>query len=170
MAPLCMMRMHVTTMIRIDCCIPYTAVEHVDLYPTISALAGIPVDPADESIEGSSYAALFDNPRHAIATSRVFQAAYTQYPRCNAGSMPIDVLKNIRCAFVSKRDFKYMGYSLRTPTWRYTEYAAWDGEKLCPMWNSSVPCVYSELYDHTGDGASRLAIRGWLPSPLFSSH
>ena len=140
--------------------------EHVDLYPTISALAGIPVDPADESIEGSSYAALFDNPRHAIATAQVFQAAYTQYPRCNAGSMPIDVLMNQRCAFVSKRDFKYMGYSLRTPTWRYTEYAAWDGQKLCPMWNSSVPCVYSELYDHTGDGASRLAMP-WVATVSF---
>ena len=40
---------------------------------------------------------------------------------------------------------------VRTPTWRYTEFAEWDGLKLCPVWNASVPCAYSELYDHTGD-------------------
>jgi arylsulfatase A-like enzyme len=81
-------------------------VEHVDLYPTISALAGIPVTGA-ESIEGSSYAALFDDAQHAVASSPAFQAAYTQYPRCNKGkSMPIDILQNSRCASVPKQDFK----------------------------------------------------------------
>eukprot|EP01043_Picozoa_sp_COSAG02_P062008 COSAG02_NODE_8454_length_2566_cov_74.215241_1_plen_169_part_00 len=124
--------------------------EHVDLYPTIAELAGVPVSSA-ESIEGDSYAALFGGDSQTLASAPAFMAAYTQYPRCNRGSMPIDILNNTRCASVAKQDFKYMGYSIRTPTWRYTEYAAWNGMQLCPVWNASVPCAYSELYDHTGD-------------------
>jgi hypothetical protein len=178
-------------------------VEHVDLYPTISELAGIAVPGKagnTEGIEGDSYAALFDMEHYAhyndgtyhyrdgsgsgsgggggggslaassseqqqrrrrreqeeeeallVAAAPQFAAAYTQYPRCNKGSMPIDILNNSRCASVKKADFKYMGYSVRTPTWRYTEFAEWNGLKLCPVWNASVPCAYSELYDHTGD-------------------
>jgi hypothetical protein len=58
---------------------------------------------------------------------------------------------------------RYMGYSVRTPTWRYTEFAQWDGHKLCPIWNASVPCVYSELYDHaTGESFMRVH---WVAVP-----
>ena len=76
-------------------------------YPTLSALAGIPVT-AGESIEGDSYAALFDDPHHAVASSPAFAAAYTQYPRCNKGVAitPENVLGNCRCANVPKQEFK----------------------------------------------------------------
>ena len=33
-------------------------VEHVDLYPTLAEMAGVPVDASVESIEGSSYVAV----------------------------------------------------------------------------------------------------------------
>ena len=44
-----------------------------------------------------------------------------------------------------------MGYSVRTPTWRYTEFAQWDGLTLCLVWNTTLPNALVELYDHTGD-------------------
>merc|ERR1712224_796114 len=56
-----------------------------------------------------------------------------------------------RCFNVKKKDFTYMGYSVRTAEWRYTEYAQWDGANLKPMWNASVPSFGSELYDHRND-------------------
>lgn len=54
-------------------------VEHVDLYPTITALCGLP-DPlaAGEAIQGTSYAALFDNAVLTEAEAEAFSNAYTQ--------------------------------------------------------------------------------------------
>ena len=43
---------------------------------------------------------------------------------------------------------RYMGYSIRTSSWRYTEWAAWDGALLKPRWNVSAGV---ELYDHAAD-------------------
>merc|ERR1712014_84820 len=40
-----------------------------------------------------------------------------------------------RCAGVDKADFAYMGYSVRTSRWRYTEWAKWNGQKLKPDWS-----------------------------------
>eukprot|EP01065_Artemidia_motanka_P017535 TRINITY_DN2098_c0_g1_i1.p1 TRINITY_DN2098_c0_g1~~TRINITY_DN2098_c0_g1_i1.p1 ORF type:complete len:645 (+),score=198.09 TRINITY_DN2098_c0_g1_i1:62-1936(+) len=119
-------------------------VEHVDLYPTTAELAGIPV-PSSESIEGKSYAALLDAP----SDTEGFDAAYTQYPRCCVGSPPYNFTRNKRCAQVKKEDFTYMGYSLRSPEWRYTEWAVWDGAKLKPKWGTMPNAT--ELYDHRGD-------------------
>ena len=60
-----------------------------------------------------------------------------------------------------------MGYSVRTPLWRYTEYAEWDGVALCPRWNASaVPIETSELYDHAADSGQGQAARLGQPPPL----
>ena len=53
-----------------------------------------------------------------------------------------------RCAGVDKRLFAFMGFSIRTADFRYTEWAAWDGAALKPLWNVSAGV---ELYDHTAD-------------------
>ena len=52
---------------------------------------------------------------------------------------------------VAKGNFAYMGYSIRTAQFRYTEWAAWDGHELKPLWNVSGGV---ELYDHVSDPPS----------------
>ena len=133
-------------------------VEHVDLYPTLAELAGVPVRPeARESIEGSSYAELFRpgaEPGTAVWVGP-HNGSYTQYPRCNIkllANLTLDMSATKRCASVPKQDFVLMGYSVRTPRWRYTEWAKWDGQALRPVWFASPPhpSALAELYDHAG--------------------
>jgi arylsulfatase A-like enzyme len=69
-------------------------VEFVDIYPTLSDLAGIPL-PAN--LEGTSARPLLDNPDRAWKTS-----AFSQYPRSEKGGL------------------KMMGYSMRTDRYRFT--------------------------------------------------
>jgi hypothetical protein len=110
--------------------------EQVDLYPSLAEIAGIPVDKKQESIAGTSWAALLDNPdaEHKVA-------AFAQYPRCwpaNVSHNPSAFTNMARCSGVSKLTFAYMGYSIRTREYRYTEWAAWDGARLAPLWNQSA--------------------------------
>ena len=45
----------------------------------------------------------------------------------------------------------FMGYSIRTRDWRWTEWLAWNGTAMRPMWDQSAG---EELYDHReGTGA-----------------
>jgi len=45
-----------------------------------------------------------------------------------------------------------MGVSVRTETWRYSEWRAWDGAALAPVW--AAPPVGVELYSHAGDAGN----------------
>jgi hypothetical protein len=89
-------------------------------------LAGLPpVDKAVESIEGDSYAALFDahktpDPESpGAAWANEWNASFTQYPRCTrGGAVPKTAAEFVsgaqRCTSVKKQDFVFMGYSART--------------------------------------------------------
>jgi hypothetical protein len=160
------------------------------------------VDPHTESIEGASYASLFDpaatpDPSKVTWTNK-HNASFSQYPRC-CGQCPaephkcaVDFSDNKRCAGtymlqlfqtesrlsvkcltrsdlllslsplgsptpgVPKYNFSYMGYSIRTTEWRYTEYAQWDGPNLKPIWmaDPTAPNALVELYDHRADSGS----------------
>ena len=55
-------------------------VEHVDLYPSLAELAGVPVDPAVETIDGVSWAGLLDDPSGESGHTKL--VAYSQFPRC----------------------------------------------------------------------------------------
>ncbi len=67
-------------------------VEFVDIYPTLSELAGLPLP---EHLEGVSFKPLLDDPKRPWKT-----AAFSQYPRPDKGGL--------------------MGYSMRTDRYRFT--------------------------------------------------
>ena len=68
-------------------------VEYVDVYPTLTELAGLPLP---GHLEGTSFKPLLDNPKRAWKT-----AAFSQYPRKVKGR-------------------QLMGYSMRTDRYRFT--------------------------------------------------
>jgi len=90
-------------------------VEFVDIYPTLADLAGLPL-PAH--LEGMSFKPVLENPQRAWK-----QAAYSQYPRTNAG-------------------VQLMGYSMRTERYRFTAWVRRDDP-------SQIDAI--ELYDHQTD-------------------
>lgn len=120
-------------------------VEHIDMYPSLAELAGVPVDLKVESVDGRSWAHLLDDPTDVHKA-----AAFTQYPRCwPEGSRSSEAFTHMaRCAHVDMTDFAYMGYSIRTSRWRYTEWARWNGTTMTPDWSDLAGI---ELYDHTDD-------------------
>lgn len=87
--------------------------EMIDLYPTLSELCGLP---APKGTQGVSLAALIDDPNAAAPRT----AALTQVRRGGGRNAE-----------------GFMGYSLRTERWRYTEWD--DGRRGV------------ELYDHMSD-------------------
>jgi arylsulfatase A-like enzyme len=90
-------------------------VEFVDIYPTLAELCGID---RPQQLEGVSVVPLLDDPERPWKS-----AAFSQYPRRGG----------------------FMGYSMRTDRWRYTEWRAED---------SSVAA--RELYDHQNDPAENV--------------
>lgn len=95
-------------------------VELVDLYPTLAELAGLALP---DGLEGTSFAPLFERPDLAWK-----DAAFSQFLRGPAHGSA-------------------MGRSVRTGSWRYTEWRAPDGELLA-----------SELYDETADPRERVNV------------
>ena len=47
---------------------------------------------------------------------------------------------------------RFMGLTVRSREFRYTEWFRWDGEKERPKWHAGL--VARELYDHRGDDGS----------------
>ncbi len=98
-------------------------VELVDLFPTLSDLAGIPVP---ENMEGTSLRPILEAPDSVVKT-----AAFSQYVR-----RP----KN------SPDGHRYMGYAMVTDRYRYVEWYPWDQQTKTPGSR-----VAAELYDHRTD-------------------
>ena len=133
-------------------------VEHVDLYPSLAELAGVPVDQAVESIDGKSWAGLMNDPSGKNHTKLV---AYSQFPRCwpkvNPTYTPADYDRMERClpnrppaVHWTNHNMSFMGLSMRTKDYRYTEWHSWKGENvLRPDWDDGSSMV--ELYDHRAD-------------------
>lgn len=124
-------------------------VELVDLYRTVHDLLNLSLPSGDTyPVDGTSLKPILEDPAHA----KVKDVALAEYPRCPYSNG--DNYYDSKCIhFVERTDFTFMGYSMRTEKYRYTEYVAWDGEKLKPNWTA----VHSvSLYNHTlDDGGAR---------------
>ena len=95
--------------------------ELVDLYPTLSEVAGLKPIELPENLEGKSLVPVLRDP-----LAKVKDAAFTQHQQPFYGS---------------RENWEAWGYSLRTERWRYTEWRAIDGGEV----------VAQELYDHNND-------------------
>ena len=165
-------------------------VEIVDVMPTLIELAGGNV--SGLGLEGSSLRPLLQGAaRHvgdavvwagaaaagtlAVAPAWEKDAAFSQFPRCtrvyptswcspNCGlynqSRPVWQYND--CNDVPRTNFSHMGLSVRTDTWRFTRWLAWNGTSLRPVWRTGAAPngmgqdgnrthPLEELYDHTGD-------------------
>jgi len=149
-----------------------SVVEHIDLMPTIVSLVGGAVLAGTNACPmGSDLAPFFTDPGYGAAgladatTGGILSGsagyggkpvpavqqswALSQYPRCAIIGKPVAKNPwNNPCTQESPSNFQYMGYSLRTPRWRYTEWRRWTG--LIADW-SPAGLNATELYDHLGD-------------------
>ena len=129
----------------------------VDIFPTLAVLAGLP---APDGVDGDDVSAVFDNP-----TTLVKSVAYHQYPACGmAVSAGFNVTRD-ECNSTPKNQFNYMGYTVRTPDWRYTLWLVWDNVTLTPDWDGVRA---EELYNHTNDNSSSFDL--WENVNLVKEH
>lgn len=119
-------------------------VESVDMYPTISSLAGIETAPPD--LDGVDLSPLIRGD-----VDRVKDFAFSEYPRC-----PINVSEpwsdRTSCVFTPRENFTAMGLSVRTPTFRYNVWLHWRGDELRGDFNRDP--IGEELYAHNNDNES----------------
>lgn len=119
--------------------------ELVDVMPTLIDLAGLPTLTGDTlPLEGVSLRPVLENPSLPTLPSRDF--ALSTYARCPVLDGPT---WNDACIHIVERSaFRFMGYTIRTTSYRYTEFVGWNGSTLSPQWDN----VHSrELYNHTLD-------------------
>ena len=100
-------------------------VEAVDVYKTVCDAMGLPL-PTGETvpIDGTSLVPLLRDPEHAT----VKDVALSLHPRCEHRGMPPYGARGQRngrdnsCLEVERTDFTWMGCSMRTDRYRYTEW------------------------------------------------
>jgi iduronate 2-sulfatase len=96
-------------------------VELLDLYPTLSDLCRLP---SPVGLDGFSLVPVLEDPQQQVRPFAMTQHPRPAYYSRGEGSVP-----------------EVMGYSIRTPDWRYTEWRDWkSGETMA-----------GELYDHRQD-------------------
>ena len=125
----------------------------LDIYPTLIDLAGIPA-PKTNFLQGASFAHLLRGGRKDSSFSG--DQVFTVAARCVDGnSLPKITL--FRCSHPN--DINYIGFSIRTMRWRYTEWRPvtlgrkWKGEPL-RLVNWDLDPFERELYDHNSSSLS----------------
>lgn len=98
-------------------------VEFVDIYPTLVELCGLAMP---KGLEGVSVKPLLDEPKRGWKT-----AAFSQFPRKRNGK-------------------KYMGYTMRTKVWRYTEWRDVQSGEV----------KFRELYDYKSNQIEQVNLAG----------
>ena len=132
--------------------------ELVDLYRTIAALAGLPDGAVAADVDGTDVSALLHQPGIVLKNE-----SYAQYPRCpglrqwphrsdcrSQGAPPgADWCLN-NCEKVPASNLTAMGYTVRVPGWRLTEWFRWNGDACVARFDA--PHLGLELYAHDQPG------------------
>lgn len=123
-------------------------VELVDLFPTLAETVNIAVPPLCKIYpstfcsEGISFYPIID---HLVTDPWIGfswkTAVFSQYPRPS-------LRPQINSDQPALKDIKYMGYSIRTARFRYTEWIKFDNRHFKPDW---AVIISRELYDHAHD-------------------
>lgn len=106
--------------------------EHIDIFPTLCELAGVEVP---QTLDGKSLVPLMKNP-----SQKIKEFSVSQYPRSSATA------ENERLGYA---DPNAMGYSIRTPQYRYTMWMANGFRSTMPFDKKLVLGI--ELYDYKND-------------------
>jgi iduronate 2-sulfatase len=122
--------------------------ELIDLYRTIVSLAGLPSSAVADDVDGDDVSALLDEP-----DQRIKEGAYSQYSRCPGDRFWPKRMKGPdwywnNCELVPADKITSMGYTVRTASWRFTEWYAWDGDNCVAMFDAILGF---ELYEHSHD-------------------
>lgn len=137
-------------------------VTNIDVYRTLSDLAGLPVPEA--GVDGVSFAPLIRAPGSAAAMALVrrnFSAAFSQHARCLNNNTDDPFVVADACPSIPRTELDWMGYSIRVAEFRFTMWVKWNGALLTPDW-SVVNAT--ELYDwrkEVGGGASEQDFDAW---------
>lgn len=130
--------------------------EAVDLYKTLADLSGIGADKVEDGVDGVSLAHVVMNPETAVPPRNVSRSVFPRcYPNASAYKWNASILPafdRTDCQDIPKEHFDLMGYSIRTPRYRYTEWRKWDGAKLEAIW--TIAPNGTELYVHSNDPAA----------------
>jgi len=127
-------------------------VEMVDLYRTICDLMGVSLPDDTVPFDGASLKPILEDP-----STSVKDVALSTFPRCAHEGMPEYGQRGQRggadntCLEVERTDFTWMGYTMRTDNYRYTEWVRWNGTDLTPIWSDLKA---AELYNHTEDNGA----------------
>ena len=90
------------------------------------------------TLDGSSLLPLMSRPDSAAAGQNATYAL-SQFPRCvDPNADPEGFWEFNNCMLQDRSMFSHMGYSIRTHTWRFTEWYRWNGASLTPDWSDAV--------------------------------
>lgn len=122
-------------------------VELVDIYQTICDVMGLELPDDNVPFDGNSLKPILEDPATIVK-----DVALSTFPRCAHKGMPIYGQRghgaDNTCLEVERTDFTWMGYTMRTDRYRYTEWVRWNGSTLSPIWSDLKA---AELYDHKDD-------------------
>ena len=113
------------------------------LRPFFTFRAG--VSTPERSVQGKSLSPLFDG-----ASLNGTSVAFAQYDRCpsTGTSDPVGMYHG-PCKQTKRGNIGYMGFTVRTPLWRYTAWLRWDGHAQRGKWGD---CPATAVRGAGGDG------------------
>eukprot|EP00927_Polykrikos_kofoidii_P069047 TRINITY_DN64459_c0_g1_i1.p1 TRINITY_DN64459_c0_g1~~TRINITY_DN64459_c0_g1_i1.p1 ORF type:complete len:752 (+),score=102.28 TRINITY_DN64459_c0_g1_i1:66-2321(+) len=128
--------------------------ELVDLYRTLTDLAGFDSRSLPASVQGTSVAPVFDMPAE-LPPRIARKVAFSQIGRCACDAVQC---RERACASEDPSNFDYAGYTLRIPHWRFTAWVPVDKVNVRPDWDANV---HLELFDLRGDDGRNFDFDGY---------